>query len=122
VLLVGCDGATAYVQDTGFEAVQPILLAELRLAWASVTSWRWRSSPRRSPDDWRNWAEKCLRQVREYHNSPQDAEGSHLTAGRDRYIVFLQEAQQISGLDFSRAVDWLCQSMDTVLGVAAAIQ
>lgn len=67
-------------------------------------------------------AEKCLRQVREYLNSPQDAEGSHLTAGRDRYIVFLQEAQQISGLDFSRAVDWLCQSMDTVLGVAAAIQ
>lgn len=40
VLLVGCDGATAYVQDTGFEVAQPILLGELRLAWASVTGWR----------------------------------------------------------------------------------
>jgi hypothetical protein len=30
-------------------------------------------------------ADKCLRQVREYLNSPPDPEGDHLTAGRDIY-------------------------------------
>lgn len=170
-LLVGYDGATAYVQDTGFEAVQPIPLAELRLAWnVSVPGLGKRNrlaildlpaalpptaelirkavmdqcqSMLRPPvsligipamkklaAEIAGWpeelgearAEKCLRQVREYLNSPPDAEGSHLTAGRDRYIAFLQEAQPISGLDFSRAVEWLCQSMEAVPGVAAAIQ
>jgi hypothetical protein len=35
-------------------------------------------------------AAKCLRQVREYLNSPPDLEGDHLTAGRDRYVAFLR--------------------------------
>ena len=49
-------------------------------------------------------ADKCLRQVREYLNSPPDLEGNHLTAGRDRYITFLQEAEPMAGLDFSTVI------------------
>jgi hypothetical protein len=66
-------------------------------------------------------AAKCLRQVREYLNSPPDAEGNHLTAGRDLYITFLQEAGPMAGLDFSEASHWLCESMTAIPELAEAI-
>jgi hypothetical protein len=66
-------------------------------------------------------AAKCLRQVREYLNTPPDAEGDHLTAGRDLYIAFLQEAGPLAGLDFSEAIRWLGESMATVPALAEAI-
>ncbi len=37
-------------------------------------------------------ANSCLQQVREYLNSPPDSMGDHLTAGRDIYIAFLEQA------------------------------
>jgi len=67
-------------------------------------------------------AAKCLRQVREYLNSPPDLEETHLTAGRDRYIAFLQEAAPLAGLDFSGAIGWLCESMATIPELAEAIR
>jgi hypothetical protein len=33
--------------------------------------------------------------VREYLNSPPDLAGDHLTAGRDLYITFLEEARRM---------------------------
>lgn len=66
-------------------------------------------------------AAKCLRQVREYLNSPPDLEGTHLTAGRDLYITFLQQAREMAGLDFSEVIHWLCQSIDTIPELAEAI-
>jgi hypothetical protein len=66
-------------------------------------------------------AARCLRQVREYLNSPPDLEGNHLTAGRDLYITFLQEAGIMTGLDVSQAVRWLSESMATVPELAGAI-
>jgi hypothetical protein len=50
-------------------------------------------------------AAKCLRQVREYLNSPPDLEGNRITAGRDFYIAFLQEAGALAGLDFKEPRD-----------------
>ncbi len=67
-------------------------------------------------------AAKCLRQVREYLNSPPDLEGTRLTAGRDRYIAFLQEAGPFAGLDFSGAIGWLSESMATIPELAEAIR
>jgi len=67
-------------------------------------------------------ADKCLRQVREYLNSPPDLEGDHLTAGRDLYVAFLQEAGALAGLDFSAALDLLGESLVVIPEVAAAIQ
>ena len=67
-------------------------------------------------------AEKCLRQVREYLNSPPDLEGNHLTAGRDRYITFLQEAESMAGLDFSSAIQMLGESMAIIPELADAIR
>lgn len=67
-------------------------------------------------------AAKCLRQVREYLNSPPDLEGNHLTAGRDLYIAFLQEAEALTGLDFSRAINWLRESIATIPALAEAIR
>ncbi|GAP12413.1 NlpC/p60-like transpeptidase [Longilinea arvoryzae] len=64
----------------------------------------------------------CLRQVREYLNTPPDLEGNHLTAGRDLYIEFLKEAGEMAGLDFSPAVGWLNESMAIVPGLAGAIR
>ncbi len=49
-------------------------------------------------------ADRCLRHVREYLNSPPDVLGSHLTAGRDLYITFLEEAAMMTGLDLSEPV------------------
>ena len=67
-------------------------------------------------------ADRCLRQVREYLNSPPDEEGDHLTAGRDRYVAFLQEAGAMAGLDFSRAIGWLRESLAAIPEVAEAIR
>jgi len=67
-------------------------------------------------------AARCLRQVREYLNSPPDPEGDHLTAGRDRYITFLQEAGALAGLDFSGAVDRLGEVLTVIPEIAAAIR
>lgn len=66
-------------------------------------------------------ATKCLRQVREYLNSPPDLEGNHLTAGRDLYIAFLQEAGALAGLDFSVAISRLRESIATIPELAEAI-
>jgi hypothetical protein len=65
---------------------------------------------------------KCLRQVREYLNSPPDLEGNHLTAGRDLYIAFLGEAEALAGLDFSKAIRWLSDSIATIPALADAIR
>jgi len=67
-------------------------------------------------------AGKCLRQVREYLNSPPDLRGNHLTAGRDLYITFLEEAGAMTGLDFSLAIGRLRGSMATIPQLAEAIQ
>jgi hypothetical protein len=67
-------------------------------------------------------ATACLRQVREYLNSPPDAEGNHLTCGRDRTITFLEEASLMSGLDFSSPIRHLQDSMMVVPGIAGAIR
>lgn len=67
-------------------------------------------------------AAKCLQQVREYLNSPPDLEGHHLTAGRDLYIAFLQEAEVLAGLDFSRAIGWLRELIATIPTLAEAIR
>jgi hypothetical protein len=65
---------------------------------------------------------QCLRQVREYLNSPPDLEGDHLTAGRDLYITFLQEAGAMAGLDFSEAISRLCESIAVIAELAEAIR
>jgi hypothetical protein len=67
-------------------------------------------------------AAACLRQVQEYLNSPPDLAGDHLTAGRDLYITFLQEAGAMAGLDFSGAIRRLRQSMSIIPPLAKAIR
>jgi len=67
-------------------------------------------------------AAKCLRQAREYLNSPPDLEGNHLTAGRDLYIAFLQEAGEMAGIDFTKAIGHLQESISFIPEVAWAIQ
>jgi hypothetical protein len=67
-------------------------------------------------------AAACLRQVREYLNSPPDLAGDHLTAGRDLYITFLQEAGAMAGLDFSEAMRRLGASMAIIPPLAEAIR
>ena len=66
-------------------------------------------------------AAKCLRQVREYLNSPPDIEGNHLTAGRDLYIRFLEEAGAVAGLSLSAPISLLRKSMAAVPRIHAAI-
>lgn len=66
-------------------------------------------------------ATRCLRQVREYLNSPPDLEGNHLTAGRDRTITFLEEAGPLAGLDFAEPIRWLQNSMAIIPDLAEAI-
>lgn len=63
-----------------------------------------------------------LRQMREYLNTPPDAMGDHLTAGRDLYITFLQEASAMTGLDLSVAIQPLYQSMLVIPRLANAIE
>jgi hypothetical protein len=62
-----------------------------------------------------------LRQVREYLSSPPDPTGDHLTAGRDLYATFLQEAEEVTGMDLAQAIDCLRQSAAAVPALAAAI-
>jgi hypothetical protein len=66
-------------------------------------------------------AANCLRQVREYLNTPPDLEGDHLTAGRDLYIAFLAEAGAMAGLDFSGAIGRLHESIAAIAELAEAI-
>jgi hypothetical protein len=67
-------------------------------------------------------AAKCLLQVREYLNSPPDIEGDHLTAGRDVYITFLEEAAQMAGLDLAEGIERLRDSMALIPRLAAALR
>lgn len=67
-------------------------------------------------------ANQCLQQVREYLNSPPDLEGNHLTAGRDLYIAFLEEAGAMVELDFSKAVHQLRSAMGIIPQLADAIR
>ena len=67
-------------------------------------------------------AAKCLRQAREYLNSPPDLEGNHLTAGRDLYIAFLLQAGEMARVDFSEAVGHLQESISSIPEIAGAIQ
>jgi hypothetical protein len=64
----------------------------------------------------------CLDQVREYLNSPPDILGHHLTAGRDIYITFLEQAGEMASLDFSEAIKPLQVGMNMLPGIAEAIQ
>jgi hypothetical protein len=64
----------------------------------------------------------CLRQVREYLNSPPDLEGDHLTAGRDLYVAFLEEAAAATGLDLSAAIGRLRGAMGVIPDLAGAIR
>ncbi len=66
-------------------------------------------------------AARCLRQVREYLSSPPGADGGRLTAGRDVYLAFLQEAGAIAGLDLSGAIGRLSQSIATIPELAEAV-
>ena len=64
----------------------------------------------------------CLRQVREYLNTPPDIRGGHLTATRDLYIAFLQEAAPLLGLDFTKPVALLQESMRIIPQIPHALQ
>jgi hypothetical protein len=66
--------------------------------------------------------QRCLQQVLEYLNSPPDSQGDHLTAGRDLYIAFLQQASEAARLDFSKPIDQLQVVLDIIPKIAQAIQ
>ncbi len=66
-------------------------------------------------------AGKSLRQVREYLNSPPDLMGGHLTAGRDIYIKFMQEAEGMTGLNLSAATARMNSAMEIIPKIAEAI-
>jgi hypothetical protein len=94
--------------------VSMVGIPAMRKLASEITSW---------PDELgEDTAARCLRQVREYLNSPPDLEGNHLTAGRDLYIAFLQQAGEMSGVDFSEAVGHLQESISLIPEVAGAIQ
>lgn len=65
---------------------------------------------------------RCLLQVREYLNSPPDISGSHLTAGRDIYVTFLEQAGQMADLDFRAAIEQFQSAMHLLPSIAEAIQ
>jgi Butirosin biosynthesis protein H, N-terminal/Domain of unknown function (DUF4872) len=67
-------------------------------------------------------AAACLRQVREYLNSPPDLEGDHPTAGRDLYIAFLREAGTMANLDFAGPIELLEHSQATIPVLVAAVR
>ena len=77
-----------------------------------------------------NWPEElgmdktrlCLRQVREYLNSPPDIMGNHLTAGRDIWITFLEQAGAMANLDLSEATYLFRAGMAILPEIAEAIQ
>lgn len=66
-------------------------------------------------------AEKCLLQIREYLNSPPDLSGNHLTAGRDRYIEFLEQAGELGKYDFSDAIVHFQNVVNIIPDLAYAI-
>jgi len=70
----------------------------------------------------REIADRCLQQVREYLNSPPDLMGDHLTAGRDIYIAFLEQAGVMAGLDFSAAIIRFNSTIAMLPIIAKAIQ
>ena len=67
-------------------------------------------------------AARCLLQVREYLNSPPDLLGDHLTAGRDLYVAFLEEAGPMAGLDLSEPVGLLQAVVALIPSLADALQ
>lgn len=67
-------------------------------------------------------ARQCLRQTREYLNSPPDLEGNHLTAGRDIYVTYLEEAAQMADLNFSPAIALLNSAIAIIPELSNAIQ
>jgi hypothetical protein len=67
-------------------------------------------------------ADRSLNQVREYLNSPPDILGNHLTAGRDIYTAFLEQAGEMANLDFSAAIGKFNAGMGVMPGIAEAIQ
>jgi hypothetical protein len=67
-------------------------------------------------------ADKSLQQVREYLNSPPDILGNHLTAGRDIYISFLEQAGVMADLDLSEAINQLQAGMGVLPRIASAIK
>jgi len=171
LLLVGYDAETAYVHDTGQEAVQSLSLDELQAAWdVNVPGLGKRNRlvildiPRELPAareliqrsiadqcqtmlhppvsmlgipamdkvarEIAGWPEElgegiaaaCLRQMREYLNTPPDLAGDHLTAGRDLYITFLHEAGSMAGLDLSGAIDRLQGTVEIIPHLAEALR
>ena len=67
-------------------------------------------------------ARQCLRQTREYLNSPPDLEGNHLTAGCDIYVTFLEEAAQMAELNLTPAIDLLNDAIAIIPKLSSAIQ
>jgi hypothetical protein len=67
-------------------------------------------------------AEMSLLQVREYLNSPPDRMGNHLTAGRDLYIKFLEQAGPMADLDFSPAIECFRSELAIFPSIADAIR
>jgi hypothetical protein len=67
-------------------------------------------------------ADKSLQQVREYLNSPPDILGNHLTAGRDIYTSFLEQAGVMACLDLSEAINQLQAGMGVLPRIASAIK
>jgi hypothetical protein len=67
-------------------------------------------------------AKRCFTQVREYLSSPPDIRGIHLTAGRDLYVKFLEQASEITGLDFSLPIECFHAVIDTIPQIASAIE
>ena len=171
LLLVGYEGESATVHDTGTDDLQTIRLEELQMAWdvnvpglgkrnrlvifdipqdfpstealirgsiadqcqtmlhppvsmlgipamnkvaREIASW-----PQELGED---TAARCLLQVRKYLNSPPDLEGDHLTAGRNVYITFLEEAGVMARMDFSDPIIRLRESMGIVPRLAEAIR
>jgi hypothetical protein len=66
-------------------------------------------------------ATRCLRQVREFLNSPPDLEGDHLTAGRDLCVAFLQEAGPMAGVDLADAIGQLEATIGIIPQLAKAV-
>jgi hypothetical protein len=67
-------------------------------------------------------ADFSLQQVREYLNSPPDILGNHLTAGRDIYITFLEQAAMMANLDFNEAIKGFQAGVSVLPGIADAIK
>jgi len=65
-------------------------------------------------------AAACLLQVRTFLSSPPDAEGGNYTAGRDRYLTFMREAEAAAGLDLAGPISDMQQSMATIPALAHA--